>query len=319
MADGNVHRTAGMLGMFSAFMMVEGITRTTQVLARNHDEDDDLNADWDGIDGRTFPEWVLFIGGIVEIVAAGAGLALALGVQIFESHSPAVSKIGLVVMLSAWFTFIVFTFAKPAFDSDKLDFSPHPSLTLDQWRGAVTLGIFGSAGYSAAMLGGQVFFGWQLWRIGLGEGATYNKQYHASRLIYYSALAGVAGLAQMAIGILVRDKVGDGRLGALMRVAAPPFFIIYPGLNVTGGLLVIAAAVAGFVRALIRHAGGRVTFGLLWAAVWVVQILFMGVTQLGLWSKGGPLARQEVVAEAGGLVGLTLSLSVMPTYMDAMT
>ncbi|CAD7704903.1 unnamed protein product [Ostreobium quekettii] len=314
----NVNRTAGLLGLFSAFLLVEGVIRVALVLALNHDSDEDPNADWDGMGGDTFPEWLRFVGALLEVAAGVAGLGLALGVMAFDYHSAAITGAGVMLMLSLWFTFVVFVFAQPAFDASKLDASRHDDLTLGQWRGVVTLGIIGSAGYCGALQGGQVFFAWQLWRIGAGDASQYTKPYYAARLVYYSTLALLAGVSQLAIGIFIRDEVGEGRLEGPQRVGAPPYFIAYPELNIAAGLLVTFASLAGYVRAVAQRPSGRLVFAWLWACTWMVQVLFMAVTQLGLWSTGTPLERTQRVFVSGMLVGLTLSVSILPPYMDAM-
>eukprot|EP00803_Ostreobium_quekettii_P000937 evm.model.scf_414EXC.6 EVM.evm.TU.scf_414EXC.6 scf_414EXC:33853-34395(+) len=151
-----------------------------------------------------------------------------------------------------------------------------------------------------------------------GQAAKYDSAYYAARLVYYSTLALIGGVSQVAIGILARDEIGSGRLVGAQRVVAPPYFVVYPELNIAAGLVVTFSAVAGYVRSALRSEAGRWQFAGAWAATWLVQILLMAATQLGVWSEGELGARREVVFVSGMLVVLTLALSVLPPYMDAM-
>lgn len=308
----NVYRTAGMLAVFSVFLLVEGMVRVTLVTASNHDDD------WDGEEGERFPGVVLLVGAVIEVIAGFAGLLRALGAIMFDYHNARVTMLSVILMLLGWYTFVVFVFAAPAYAASHAEESTVVGLNLSQYKGIVTLGILGSLAYCGALQGGQVFFAWQLWRTEKGGSEKYDSGYYAARLIYYSVFALVGGVSQLAIGIAVRDEVGAGRLVGGERVGAPPYFIVYPELNVAAGLLVTFAGLVGLIRAFTRSKSGRGLFCGLWALTWLVQILFMAATQLGLWTDGSISERREWVFVSGMLVVLTLSLSVLPPYMDAM-
>ena len=308
----HVYRTSGMLAVFSLFLLVEGVIRVTFVTATNHD------ADWDGEENETFPAVVLLIGALIEVIAGFGGLLRALAVTMFDYRNAAVTRFSVILMLLGWFTFIVFVFAEPAYTVSQADESPVVPLDLSQYKAIVTLGILGSLAYCGALQGGQVFFAWQLWMTEKGDSAKYNVGYYASRLVYYSVFAAIGGVSQLAIGILVRAEVGEGLLMDNERVGAPPYFIVYPDLSIAAGILVTFASCVGLVRALVRNESGRGFFSFLWALTWLVQILFMAATQLGLWDDGTILSRRELVFVSGQLVVLTLALSVLPPYMDAM-
>lgn len=309
----NVYRTAGMLAVFSVFLLVEGMVRVTLITAVNHD------ADWDGEEDETFPGVVLLVGAVIEVIAGLAGLLRALGAIMFDYHNAAVTRFCVILMLLGWFTFIVFVFADPAYTVSHRDVSPVSGLDMSQYKGIVTLGILGSLAYCGALQGGQVFFAWQLWRTEKGGSEKYDSRYYAARLVYYSAFATIGGISQLGIGIFVRDEVGAGRLVGAERVGAPPYFIVYPELNIAAGMLVTFAGLVGFVRAAANRQNGRGFFCGLWALTWLVQILFMAATQLGLWAESSNiLERRAVVFVSGMLVVLSLSLSILPPYMDAM-
>lgn len=308
----DVYRTAGMLAVFSVFLLVEGMVRVTLIIASNHD------GDWDGEAGETFPGVVLLLGGVIEVIAGFGGLLRALAVILFDYHNAAVTQFSVILMFLGWFTFVVFVFADPAYAVSQAKESPVVGLSLGQYKGVVTLGILGSVAYCAALQGGQMFFALQLLMTEKEKGSQYTSSYYGARLMYYSALALIGGVSQLAIGLLVGGKVGTGRLLGSERVGAPPYFIVYPELNIAAGLMVVVAAVVGFSRAVIRSPKGRGLFCGLWALTWLVQIMFMAAAQLGLWAEETLLERRALVFVSGMLVVLSLSLSILPPYMDAM-
>lgn len=309
----NALRTSGMLLGFSVFMLVAGVVRMTLLVATYHGS---------GGDEETFPKAVLLSAAVVEGIVGFVGLLRALAVIMFDYHNAEVTRFSVILMLFGWFTLVTFVFAEPAYRVNHTEKPEIGGLNMDQYEGIVTLGVLGSLAYCCALQGGQFFFAWQLWNIEKGTGLTYTIGYYSVRLAFYSVLALIAGLSQLAIGTFVWEELGKGRLtrhaGVYESIGAPPCFIVYPELNVAAGLLVIIAALTGLERAVFPSRRGRVFFSGLWLLTWLVQIVFMAVTQLGLWHDSTLLERRQVVFVSGHLVVLTLSLSIVPPYLDAM-
>lgn len=312
----NALRASGMLLGFSVFILVNAIVRLTLLVATYH------GSEWRDGDDEDFPVPILLSAAVLEVVVGLVGLLQALAVIMFDFQNAAVTRFSVFLMLSAWSALVVFVFAEPAYRVRHTEKSTVRGLTLDQYEVVVTLGILGSLAYCGALQGGQAFFAWQLWRVEKGAGEMYTRGYYCVRLAFYSVLAFVAGLSQLAIGTLVREELGQGRLshstGMNETIVARPYFIVYPELNISAGLLVTFAALVGLGRAVFPSSNGRGAFAGLWVLTWLIQILFMSVTQLGLWADGKMLERREVVLASGLLVVQTLSLSILPPYMDAM-
>lgn len=305
------YRAAGMLTVFSLLVLLEGYMRLTMNVAQNHGVYDELKDDVRNL------RLAQLVGALLEIIAGVFGLIRALAVIFCDYHNPTATLTAILAMLVNWVPFIIFVFWDPAHAAHNTEKSPNPDFSLNQWLTILAIQIIGASSYCAALGGGQVFFAWQLWLTEKNQRSTYTSRYYSLRLVYYSTLALIAGVTQLVVGIIVRKKVGPGRLMPPETVTAAPFFVVYPELNITAGLLVILSAVAGYGRAVFRSASGRGFFSGLWAFTWFVQVTFMTTLQLGLFSELPPF-RMALVFVTPILFAVVTSLSFLPPYMDAM-
>mmetsp|Transcript_1926 Transcript_1926/g.2757 ORF Transcript_1926/g.2757 Transcript_1926/m.2757 type:complete len:316 (+) Transcript_1926:25-972(+) len=302
------HKAAGLMLAFSVFVTIEGVLRIINAIAAGR-EDWDGNAD---ADPPRFAPIVLLLAALTEVVFGIVGIGTSLAALIYGFHNPMLTAFTFGVELCGWFTFIVFVFAKPAWETNHADGSLHgPDYSEKQSDGLTVLGILGSVAYCASMQGGQVFFTLQLLAIQKGEEEKHTSGFYRARHVYYSFLLLLGAVSGLAFGAMVYDNSGDGQL--IPPVVQPPWFVVYPELTITFSVVTLVVALACLVRAATGMTGGTAVIGGALAVSWLLQLTMMVITQLALLNSNQGVNRTFV---GGMLVVLSLALHIMPAFLD---
>lgn len=98
-------KTAGMLAIYSVFLLAEGVVRTLAVSATPA-------GSW-GVEQMQFPPVVLLIGAVLEVAFAMTGLITAVALLALDYENTRLTIVTLCLEATGWFTFIVYTIAEP--------------------------------------------------------------------------------------------------------------------------------------------------------------------------------------------------------------
>ncbi|KAK9811243.1 hypothetical protein WJX72_000523 [[Myrmecia] bisecta] len=186
-------------------------------------------------------------------------------------------------------------------------YGPMPPLNGVQSNAAIMLGMLGAIGAGVPLLGAHFFFLLQMFHQQSGRGDKYTPAYFRARIYFYAFLLVLRGVAESALGALIRDDIGSGMLAA--PVVTLPFVVVYPEISIADGLLVLCFGLLGIIIAVAGLRGMAVPYFGLGAFVIVFQLATYILTQIGL--SPAP----KVVAAI--LTGNTVIGVLMPVYLVA--
>lgn len=293
--DAQTVRTAGLLTLFSVFCLIEGGIRLTRVVG---------SSDWDG-DDNVFPPIVLLLASLTEVIFALSGLLPGLLALVTEQYHKFMALPALVLINAGWFTFVVYVFALPAFNAAR---NPgHPGLTDSEDAGATVFGIFGSMAICASMQGGQFVFALRLHRHLTDDMDKYTKLYIKVRNIVYTSLYVLFGVSMLSIGALAQAQLGGGRV--LPPLVKPPFFVVYPELTITAGVITTLVSAVALFRAITGMTKLAPVYYALIAFDYLCNLGFLVYPQIGLIPAGPVFA-------VGMLTCLFAAVRVMPVFFE---
>jgi len=170
------------------------------------------------------------------------------------------------------------------------------------------MGMIGAATFCLFLFGSYALLMGILQSYHAGAPEKYNAGYYRGRLIFYSAVMAIAGLAQMSLGTYVIDKFGNGPLPA--PITAAMFVVYFPEINVCVGLMYVANGLWGMLIGLARQMDGY--FAISMCIQLVCTLILMVLVQTS-YAPGG------VMAEAiPTLASLTIGVSLTPIFLDSM-
>ena len=140
-----------------------------------------------------------------------------------------------------------------------------------------------------------------------------NSGYFASRLSFYSLVLCVAGVSQLMLGsyLLTNFDMDDGKLsGGYIHVGL--YIIHYPSMAMVVGGLQVINGLWGFARSLdVAHGGpDDILYAWSMAFQWLIMIGVQIIVQIGY------LPTQTLAAAAPMIAAMSLSLNLMPPYLD---
>ena len=136
----------------------------------------------------------------------------------------------------------------------------------------------------------------------------YNAGYFRGRLVFYSAVMGIAGFAQLALGAFVIQNFGNGPLPAPVTVAM--FMVNFPEICVFVGLVYMLNAMYGIYRGLNQQADSYFVMTM-WFQL-LCTIILMVLVQTS-YAPAGAMAQATPT-----LACLTLGASLTPIFLDSM-
>eukprot|EP00271_Cylindrocystis_brebissonii_P019424 TRINITY_DN5892_c0_g1_i1.p1 TRINITY_DN5892_c0_g1~~TRINITY_DN5892_c0_g1_i1.p1 ORF type:complete len:331 (-),score=37.90 TRINITY_DN5892_c0_g1_i1:319-1311(-) len=295
-----VYRTAGLLAVVSAFLLVEGVVRTDILVGTP----DDM---WNG-DAQNFPPAAMIVGSATEVFFAVVGLAVALAQIVLNAGSPAATIFAIGSSCLGWYTFVVFTIAAPAYNQANALAPLWSGLNSSQSEAVTAMGILGGVSHCFCLQGGQFFLLFKLLRLQNGNEKHYDAEYHRSRLVAFSTFVLIAGGSQLTTGVIVRHALGGGRYAA--PVVSPPYGVFYPEMTIACGCAVLLYGIFLILVALALVPKSTFTptlIALCGLGTYITQLTLQNIAQE--WAGGA------LIILGSQQVGLTFMVAFFPAYL----
>eukprot|EP00873_Tetraselmis_striata_P011147 jgi/Tetstr1/431411/TSEL_021101.t1 len=248
--------------------------------------------------------------GLVGILAGAYG-------AFCDRASSALSIITIVAVASAWFVLSVgvagLALQWNLDPTDQSYFDGESLAGVALGRGDVlacrVVELAGGVAYLLAIAGALTFFALKARAFQRAGGVRYTGSFFRRRLGYYTCLTGVAGSAQLGLGIYLLVRFGGGPFE--QPVVVSPFVVFWPEMAITVGSAQLALGAYGMGRALVGAGGRSNHFAMLAVCTAIAGVCLQVCVQAG-WAAGGRFA-----GEAASGACLVLGLLLMPAYLDA--
>lgn len=201
-----------------------------------------------GLSGGRPDVFAVFLGGLFEVVFGLVGLFLGFSAFIIRAHSVLVTRAAMFLQtILGTYVFIVFVFTAPIYRAIDLT-APILTLSLNESRFLIALGILTSCHFCLALQGGQFVFMARMICAATGRDFLKQKSGLTMRAIFWNSNFALSGLWTVITGALVANKVGAGKL--MEAFESPPNVGLLPVMTIVTGAVMVAWGLVGvFVAA----------------------------------------------------------------------
>lgn len=242
--------------------------------------------------GENFSPYLIFFGGLAEVIFGVMGVWLAYAAFIPRYYSTGITRLCMIVQaILGWFVFITFVFADPIVKIRNLPSGDAflPGLSLGAAKFVMTLGILTSFHFCLALQGGQFVFMARL--ICAASGSDFLKQRSGTlmRALFWNGNLALSGLWTLITGAVIRGQVGAGKL--LQAYVSPPNVGTLPSITIVCGIIMLCWGLVGVGMALSKAAPPA--YFIVTGLVYVAMLLNFGILQFGFFrdgTAGGPVA-----------------------------
>lgn len=256
-------------------------------------------------DGEIFSPYLIFFGGLFEVIFGIIGVFLAYAAFIPRKYSSEITRLCMVIQSAlGWFVFIVFVFAEPIVIIRNLteeDIVQFVGLSLGAAKFVRVLGILTSFHFCLALQGGQFVFMARL--VCAASGSDFLKQRSGAlmRAVFWNVNLALSGLWTLITGAVIRGQVGPGKLSA--QFVSPPNVGTLPSITIVCGLIMLCWGLVGVGMALSKAAPPA--YFIVTGLVYVAMLLNYGILQFGFFAGR---AAGGAVAMHNGLVFMVVFL-----------